>query len=176
MHTFLLACSLCVGLSIWQRWNSLLQHVSLSYLQLFDRRKKHVKSTERSHWEQLSIEYMSLESSDDEDADRIIVHHLPWRSSSECIMFVGCKFFHYTEVKDFLKVLDQRAEAHRQSSKHYSAERKQRCDGVEANTSPFINAPKWTIDREWWNKGMYLLLISLFMVIFLSYTMYFVSL
>ncbi len=52
-------------------------------MQLFDRRKKSVKDGEKGHWEQLSIEYMSLESSDEEDPGVIVVHHLPWRSNSK---------------------------------------------------------------------------------------------
>ena len=55
----------------------------LYVFQLFDRRAKGVRDNERKHWEQLSIEYMSLESSDDEDSGVIVIHHLPWRSKSK---------------------------------------------------------------------------------------------
>ena len=49
-------------------------------LQLFDRRKKFLKEGEKKFWQQLSIQYMSMESSDEEGT--IVVHRLPWRSKS----------------------------------------------------------------------------------------------
>ena len=61
--------------------------------------------------------------------------------------------FCVAEVNDFLKVLDQRADQKRQLSKRYIAERKQRRDGVAADTSPPADAPKWAVDKEWRKKG-----------------------
>ena len=55
---------------------------AIYYVQLFDRRKKSVRGSEQSWWDQLSIEYMSFESSDDKE-DAITVHSLPWRSQSK---------------------------------------------------------------------------------------------
>ncbi len=59
----------------------------------------------------------------------------------------------FIEVKDFLKLLDDRVDQQRQSGKHYAAERKRRRDGVEAESVPPTNAPKWTIDKEWKQEG-----------------------
>lgn len=51
-------------------------------MQLFDRRKRCVQGSEQPWWDQLSLEYMSFESSDDEESV-IRVHSLPWRSKSK---------------------------------------------------------------------------------------------
>lgn len=53
-------------------------------------------------------------------------------------------------MKEFLKVLDERSEQQRHSTKRYAAERKRRRSGLMAETIPPANAPKWT---EWRNKG-----------------------
>ncbi|XP_065900173.1 uncharacterized protein C14orf93 homolog [Dysidea avara] len=100
---------------------------------LFERRKKHVQSDELEWWNQLSIEYMSLESSDEED-DISIVHHISWRSK---------------KLEEYLKMLDARADAAVQSSKHHFAQRKLRIDGAVAETTPPVSAPTWTISRDW---------------------------
>lgn len=55
-------------------------------MQLFDRRKKNLKGKEPNWWEQLSIDYMSLESSDNEDKDVMVVHSIPWRSNSKSVV------------------------------------------------------------------------------------------
>lgn len=49
--------------------------------QLFDRRKKCVRGKEQGWWQNLSIDYMSFESSDEDDT--ITVHSHPWRSKSK---------------------------------------------------------------------------------------------
>lgn len=50
-------------------------------------------------------------------------------------------------------MLDQRADKARQSTKHYSAERKQRKDGSVAATTPPLSAPKWAVHKDWRGQG-----------------------
>lgn len=73
------------------------------YPQLFDRRRKCLRGSEHSRWEELSIEYMSLESSDDDGDGTIIVHHLPWCSTStfdEVLLKKHCFRISYLYVSD----------------------------------------------------------------------------
>ena len=58
-----------------------------------------------------------------------------------------------TELNEFIKVLDQRADKARQSTKHYSAEHKQRKDGTVAATTPPLGAPKWAVHGGWTEQG-----------------------
>lgn len=107
---------------------------------------------------------MSLESSDEDGDGAIIVHHLPWRSSSKlyCILYMCTsnmlhKFLRTCtkiELNDFLRILDQRADEQRKKSKHHAAERKPRQEGLDAVGDPPSNAPKWAINKIW-KKGIH---------------------
>lgn len=65
-----------------------------------------------------------------------------------------------TELNDFLRVLDKRADEQREKCKHHAAERKPRQEGPDAECEPPMHPPKWAIDRLW-RKGSYITLISL---------------
>ena len=91
---------------------------------------------------------MSLESSDEDD--KIIVHHIPWRSPSKLILH-NFKYFGliliFSELDEFVQVLDQRNKESSESSKHYAAKAKERVYGSDAQTSPPVNAPKWAVEK-----------------------------
>ena len=58
-----------------------------------------------------------------------------------------------TELKEFLSVLDKRADDIRSKIKHHAADRKPRLLSEPAAESiPPQNSPKWTISKEW-KKG-----------------------
>ena len=53
-------------------------------LKLLDRRKKHAKTAELKYWDELGPEYMSEESTVEEDGDVFIKKHTPiWRSDGK---------------------------------------------------------------------------------------------
>ena len=54
-----------------------------------------------------------------------------------------------TELNDFLKILDKRADEQRQKLKHHAAERKLRREGQGAECEPPPNPPKWAINKNW---------------------------
>ena len=57
-----------------------------------------------------------------------------------------------TELNDFLRVLDKRADEQRENCKHHAAERKTRLEGPDAVSEPPVNPPKWAINPLW-SKG-----------------------
>ena len=59
-----------------------------------------------------------------------------------------------TELNDFVKVLDKRADEQKENCKHHAAERKPRLEGADATSEPPANPPKWAINRLW-RKGIY---------------------
>ena len=81
------------------------------YVKLFDTCKKSVRGSEQSWWDQLSIEYMSYETSYEEE-DAITVHLLPWRSQRTTVIVSSLyvKNVMFTELNDFLGVLNKRAD------------------------------------------------------------------
>lgn len=55
-----------------------------TYLKLLERRKKHAKTTELKYWDQLGPEYMSEESTVEDEGDVFIKKHTPvWRSDGK---------------------------------------------------------------------------------------------
>ena len=53
-------------------------------MQLFDRRAKYVKThKEQKKWNDLTVQYMSEETSGADDVSIIMVHHPKWRSPSK---------------------------------------------------------------------------------------------
>ena len=56
-------------------------HVVLTFAQLYDRRKKHLRNEkEREKWKEIDYRFMTEESDVDEEA--VAQHKLPWRSES----------------------------------------------------------------------------------------------
>ena len=47
--------------------------------------------SERKYWDQLTVDYM-MEESDDKGFDELIVHELPWQSTSVKLIFLSCVF------------------------------------------------------------------------------------
>ena len=62
-------------------------------------------------------------------------------------------FASLTELNDFLKVLDKRADEQREKTKHHAAERKPRQEGCDALCDPPVNPPKWAVHKDW-RKGV----------------------
>ena len=50
-------------------------------LQKFDNRKSVILNEEIKYWNDLSLEFMTEESDDEDDRNCIIEHKLPWRST-----------------------------------------------------------------------------------------------
>ena len=69
-------------------------------MQLYDRRKKHLKKDkEREKWMQIDYRYMTEES--DMDEERVGQHKLPWRSYSNVIYILFdriCEKGSYTHI------------------------------------------------------------------------------
>ena len=57
-------------------------------------------------------------------------------------------FSYNSEVNDYFKVLDQRAKDTKDLKKHFSAKSTVRV-GEDANTIPLVNAPRWSVDKDW---------------------------
>ena len=51
-------------------------------IQAFDRRKTTVTKKEQQYFDQLSLDYITEESDDEETGKTIILHKLTWRSES----------------------------------------------------------------------------------------------
>ena len=51
------------------------------WIQLYDRRKRHLKEKEREKWAQIDYRYMTDES--EQDSDTVLQHQLPWRSGGK---------------------------------------------------------------------------------------------
>ena len=68
---------------------------------------------------------------------------------SESLLYIIC----HLELNNFLKTLDQRADLCERSTKRYSADRKRRCEGLDADTIPPSNIPKWALDKNWNVQG-----------------------
>ena len=60
----------------------------------------------------------------------------------------------FTELSDFLHLLDTRADMAVKGSKKHSAERKTRVLSQELDSSPPQGAPAWTVGKDW-RKGEY---------------------
>ena len=58
------------------------------YLQKFENRKSVILSDELQYWDDLSLEFMTEESDDEDDFNCIIEHKLPWRSTGMSIILV----------------------------------------------------------------------------------------
>ena len=71
---------------------------------------------------------------------------------------------HILELEEYLKMLDARADAAVQSSKHHFAQRKLRIDGAVAETTPPVSAPTWTISRDW-RRRMFCIFLLLCMLL-----------
>lgn len=56
--------------------------IPFDFFQKFDRRSVVVMESEKKYWKELSVEFMSDESDDDNDSNIFIVHQLSWRSES----------------------------------------------------------------------------------------------
>lgn len=54
-----------------------------------------------------------------------------------------------TELSKFLETLDQRAEDCMKENKKHVCERKKRMVCSPTKSSPPIDAPKWTVSKEW---------------------------
>ena len=109
---------------------------------------------EKERYKQLTLEFMSAESSSDEGA--ITVHKPEWRSESKSIAigsfigFICCCFFgFFLEFVKFLEVLDKRADDARKEGTKHVPERKARLNGTALTLLPPSDAPKWTIDKNW---------------------------
>lgn len=53
------------------------------HIQLYDRRRRHLKEKERDKWAQIDYRYMTEES--ELDSDTVLQHPLPWRSDGELL-------------------------------------------------------------------------------------------
>ena len=60
-------------------------------LWIYESRSLVVMDSERKYWDQLTVDYM-IEESDDEGSDELIVHGLPWWSTSMKSIFLSCLF------------------------------------------------------------------------------------
>lgn len=52
------------------------------FFQKFDRRSVVVLESEKKYWKELSVEFMSDESDDENDSNTFVIHQLSWRSES----------------------------------------------------------------------------------------------
>ena len=60
--------------------------ILLSFLQLYNRRKKCLKDAEMALWEQIDASYMSEESTHESEDGIVVYKHSPsFRSSSKCV-------------------------------------------------------------------------------------------
>ena len=58
-------------------------NITLSdFSQKFDRHSVVVLESEKKYWKELSVEFMSDESDDEQDSNTFIIHQLSWRSES----------------------------------------------------------------------------------------------
>ena len=54
-------------------------------LQKFDNRKSVILNEEVKYWDDLSLEFVTEESDDEDDPNCIIEHKLPWRSTGTSV-------------------------------------------------------------------------------------------
>jgi len=116
---------------------------------------------EDKRFRQLSLDYMSEESSPDESGS-MRVHRPVWCSDSKYSVYpfhitdlhIGSKehglISHYTpELNKFLQELEKRFEGVQQDTKKHVAERKRRIDATPLNSVPPPASARWTVDKEW---------------------------
>lgn len=57
----------------------------LLHLQKFHNRQSVILNEEEKYWNDLSLEFMTEESDDEDDPNSIIEHKLPWRSTGTSV-------------------------------------------------------------------------------------------
>ena len=62
----------------------------LHLLQKFENRALVVMESETKYWCQLTVDFMTEESDNDDDGNLLVVHQLQWRSKSMCNNFSVC--------------------------------------------------------------------------------------
>jgi len=119
-----------------------------------------LEGQETEKFEQLGLEYVSEESSGDEEGV-VTVHQPEWRSSSKNItihysivvqIFMNIFYdycFFIAALSSFFNVLDRRADENRKSLRKHVPERKRRVIGSPLKNAPPKDAPTWTICSEW---------------------------
>ena len=109
---------------------------------------------ERSKFSELSLDYMSEESSSDED---FIVHPPAWRSNGNYFCSFITKFLsfflcHFKVLTKFLRELDKRVDdkhnAGDAKQKRKIPDRKPRIQGSPLSSCPPALPPKWTISKD----------------------------
>lgn len=106
---------------------------------------------EEDKFKLLTLEFMS-EESDPDDSGAMSVHQPQWRSKSNCrgSLFLAWFYTNFTsELTDFLKHLDGRANAANKDSKKFTAERKGRVIAAPLKSLPPTGAPSWTVSKDW---------------------------
>lgn len=119
-------------------------------MQLYERRLKAALVGEER--EKLTLNYMSDESSMDED-DGMTVHRPPWRSNSKIV----CALIQYKiqgsynciALNRFMEELDQRVMLSQKDTKKHVPQRKKRVEGTPADSSPPADFQNWTVSTEW---------------------------
>ena len=104
---------------------------------------------EKQRYGQLSLDYMSEESSSSDEA-KVVVHRPEWRSDGNVKFGSYSSQYYYVQVLNrFLQELDRRLCDTQKESKKYVPDRKQRIVGTPLASFPPANSPKWTISSDW---------------------------
>ena len=80
------------------------------FFQKFDRRSVVVLESEKKYWKELSVEFMSDESDDENDSNTFVIHQLSWRSESQfvrpvisCSCTIGQTYMYYAVLLSYLQ-------------------------------------------------------------------------
>ena len=124
----------------------------VSYKQKYDNRAVVVREAEMKYWQELSVDFMSLESDDPDDSNSLIVHKLPWCSNSMFSIPVFASLICVTPIclglTRFIEKLDARYEE-KVKKEGILVARKTRKPGSPAKSDPPAGAPDWTVHPEW---------------------------
>ena len=126
-----------------------MRSVCHSFFQLYNARKKHLKTAaEERLWGDINWEFMSEESQSEEDDEIIRKHPVTFRSESKTIMHIVISSVNdlistFLALNKLVSKLDKRA-SKKETSKH-GYKKKQRVLKSPSKLSPPSSAPSWAV-------------------------------